>query len=349
MASANTRATMKAAVCRPNPDGTSSLSVEDVAIPEPGEGEALVKVIKAGICSTDEQLLRGYMGFSGTLGHEFVGIVERANSAPELVGSRVCGDINLACDDDSGACSVCALRRPLASGEGDVGAAGLLQLRRNHCPRRTVLGILAKDGCFAEYVTLPTRNLHVVPDNVADSEAVFAEPLAAALRIAEQGLLEDAPDATSRRPLRRVAVLGDGKLGLLCAAASVGHMRLRRRASSPGADSLSPSSSPSPLQEVCIVGRHAAKMNLLEGIAGESDGVTLRHVVVARRDAGAPPGLASACDVVVDATGHPDGLSTALAMLAPMGTLVLKVPSSACPIPPHPPTLARTQTHVASI
>lgn len=162
-------------------DGT--LAVRDVEPPVARPGEALVRVKLAGICNTDIEIARGYMGFHGTLGHELLGVVE---AAPEraLVGKRVTGEINLAC----GACDAC--RRGLG----------------RHCPTRTVLGILGKDGCLAEHVTLPVENLHVVPDGVPDAAAAFVEPLAAAFEILEQVHVD---------PSARVLVLGDGKLGLL--------------------------------------------------------------------------------------------------------------------------------------
>ncbi|MBF0290854.1 MAG: alcohol dehydrogenase catalytic domain-containing protein [Nitrospinae bacterium] len=155
--------------------------------PSPKHGEALVRVTLAGICNTDLELARGYMGFSGVLGHEFVGVVERAQD-PELIGKRVVGEINLAC----GECAYCR--------------DGL----KNHCPTRTVLGILGKDGAFAEYLTLPVENLHEVPSSISDEEAVFTEPLAAAFQITRQIVIT---------PSMKVAVLGDGKLGFLAAQA----------------------------------------------------------------------------------------------------------------------------------
>jgi alcohol dehydrogenase len=138
---------------------------------------------RAGICCTDLEITRGYMGYRGVLGHELLGIVEACDD-PQLVGRRVVAEINLGC----GHCRACAA-----------------DLAR-HCAKRTVLGIVGKDGCHAECVTLPTGNLHVVPDEVTDDRAVFAEPLAAAFEILEQ--VHVAPD-------ERVLVLGDGKLGLL--------------------------------------------------------------------------------------------------------------------------------------
>ncbi|HZR98918.1 MAG TPA: alcohol dehydrogenase catalytic domain-containing protein [Chloroflexota bacterium] len=167
------------------------LALADVPSPTPPLGEALVRVRLAGICHTDLELTRGYMGFAGTLGHEFVGeVAEAAPSAGAAsalaVGQRVVGEINAAC----GACAACH--------------AGL----GRHCPTRTVLGILGRDGAFADYLTLPLANLHSVPDAVPDEAAVFVEPLAAALEILEQVAI---------RPTDRVLVLGDGKLGQLVA------------------------------------------------------------------------------------------------------------------------------------
>jgi len=157
---------------------------EDVPVPAPPPGEALVRVLKAGICNTDVELTRGYYPFTGIPGHEFVGLVE-SGGAP-LAGRRVVGEINAVC----GTCRACA--------------AG----RRTHCERRTVLGIAGRHGAFAEYLTLPIENLHVVPDAVSTDAAVFTEPLAAALEIQQQVAIG---------PGDRVLVVGDGKLGQLVA------------------------------------------------------------------------------------------------------------------------------------
>lgn len=162
------------------------LRLEDVPAPEPPAGEALVRVLLAGICNTDLELRRGYMGFQGTPGHEFVGRVEACPSDPTWVGKRVVGEINCGC----GTCADCA--------RGDA----------RHCPGRTTLGIFRRDGAFAEYLALPVRNLLEVPDGVPDRVAVFTEPVAAAFEILEQLHLA---------PGERVTVLGDGKLGLLVA------------------------------------------------------------------------------------------------------------------------------------
>jgi threonine dehydrogenase-like Zn-dependent dehydrogenase len=156
----------------------------DLPIPEPSSGEARVRVLQAGICNTDLELLRGYYPYNGILGHEFVGVVEQGS--PELVGRRVVGEINAAC----GHCRFCQTQQP------------------THCEDRTVLGIVNRNGAFADYLTLPEQNLHPVPDNVSTDAATFTEPLAAALEIQQQ---------ISIRPTDRVLVIGDGKLGQLVA------------------------------------------------------------------------------------------------------------------------------------
>lgn len=155
----------------------------DYPRPEPRAGEALIRVRLAGICATDLEIVKGYAGFEGVLGHEFVGIVE-ASADPGWMGQRVVGTINLGC----GRCPVCLSDGP------------------EHCPHRTVLGIINKDGVFADYVTLPLANLLAVPEKIPDETAVFTEPLAAALRIREQ---------VPVRPAARTAVVGPGRLGLL--------------------------------------------------------------------------------------------------------------------------------------
>src|SRR2546423_12638615 len=179
------------------------LDVADVPRPEVN-GEALVRVTISGICNTDLEIARGYAGFQGTLGHEFVGVIEsvRADGAARsletaqsteplltrglMPGDRVVGEINAGC----GLCDLCR--------SGDS----------RHCPNRTVLGIVGRDGAHAEFLKLPTANLLPVPDEISDEQAVFTEPLAAACGIRER---------TSIASDTKVAVIGDGKLGLLCA------------------------------------------------------------------------------------------------------------------------------------
>jgi threonine dehydrogenase-like Zn-dependent dehydrogenase len=156
----------------------------DIAVPEPPPGEALVRVLCAGICNTDLELKRGYYPYAGILGHEFVGVVEQG---PEhLVNQRVVGEINAVC----GRCRFCRSGQP------------------THCENRTVLGIVNRNGAFAEYLCLPIENLHPVPNNIPTEVATFTEPLAAALEIQQQVKLH---------PDDRVLVVGDGKLGILVA------------------------------------------------------------------------------------------------------------------------------------
>lgn len=157
--------------------------------PVPEEGEALIRVTLAGICNTDFEITKGYMGYVGILGHEFVGIVEEVNGADQSwVGKRVVAEISYGCNDPE--CEWCA------------------QKNYRHCPNRHTLGIWRKDGCFAEYMTMPVNVLFEVPDNVTDEQAVFVEPLAAACEITEQLHIQ---------PMQKVVVLGDGKLGLTTA------------------------------------------------------------------------------------------------------------------------------------
>lgn len=190
---------------------------DDLPMPEPPDGESLVRMLLAGICNTDIELTRGYYPFTGIPGHEFVGVVERGPA--DLVGKRVVGEINASC----GACEAC------------------LAGHRTHCERRSVLGILGRNGVFAEYLALPSRNLHVVPDSLANEDAVFCEPLAAALEIGEQLRVEKGD---------RVLVVGDGKLAQLVAQTlALTGCRLT------------------------VLGRHAAKLELLarRGIATTMD------------------------------------------------------------------------------
>ena len=160
--------------------------------PEPKAGEALIKVTLAGICNTDYEITKGYMGYVGILGHEFVGVVEDVNSDNESdkkwIGKRVVAEISWGCNDPN--CEWCAKKN------------------YRHCPNRHTIGIWKKDGCMAEYLTVPTNILFEVPENVSDEQAVFVEPLAAACEIAEQLHIE---------PTAKVLVLGDGKLGLTTA------------------------------------------------------------------------------------------------------------------------------------
>src|SRR5262245_60161208 len=221
--------------------------------PNPAEGEVLVRVNCAGICETDLQLIKGYMGFRGVLGHEFVGVAESGSFA----GRRVVGEISCAC----WTCETC--RRGL----------------NTHCPNRTVIGILNHDGAFADFIAVPQRNLHAVPDSLPDDVAVFTEPVAAAFQI---------PAQMSIKSTDRVIVLGDGRLGNLCAQVLA---RLSNR--------------------VTVVGKHPAKLALLTTLG--IDTALLSDPIDDR-----------SADIVVDCTGSETGLPTALRLVGPRGTIVLK-------------------------
>jgi threonine dehydrogenase-like Zn-dependent dehydrogenase len=234
---------------------SGQVSVRETAVPARQPGFALIRMLVAGICNTDLELQRGYYNFSGTPGHEFAGeVVEADNSS--LIGKRVVGEINLAC----GRCEFCSI------GLG------------RHCPNRTVLGIVKHPGAFAEYLTLPENNLHAIPDEIPSEQAVFIEPLAAACEILDQVHIPRG---------EAVAVLGDGKLGLLIA--QVLHARGAR---------------------VTLYGRHEHKLKLVRKIGIETP-------IAEERSRAAFP-------FVVDSTGSTAGLAEALAMVRPRGTVVMK-------------------------
>ena len=222
-------------------------------------GEALIRPLRMGICSTDLQICRGYMDFKGVLGHEFVGVVDqvRGSDGQKLVARRVVGSINCVCRR----CDLC--RRGLPE----------------HCRARSVLGIAARNGCFASRFTLPVSNLFAVPDELDDDQAVFTEPLAAVYQIVRQLTIEGRPFIT---------VLGDGRIGLLCAQV-MSQMNATVR----------------------CVGKHAAKLQLCEkwGVKHR-----LLDEVGRRQDQ----------DIVVDCTGSAKGLAVAMQMVRPRGTIVMK-------------------------
>jgi alcohol dehydrogenase len=237
-----------------------AVTTRTLPVPPRPEGFALLRLLAGGICHTDLELERGYYAFAGTPGHEFVAEVVEAGTRA-LLSKRVVGEINLACTH----CEWC--RKGLG----------------RHCPNRTVLGIVGHPGAFAEFFTLPERNLHVLPDEVPTSRAVFLEPLAAACEILDQVAIP--PGAT-------LAVLGDGKLGLLIA------MVLNAQG-----------------YRVHQFGRHAAKLAIAAAV-----GVVTK--VATEMATGALP--IAAYDWVVDATGSPEGLRSAAAMTRPRGTVILK-------------------------
>jgi threonine dehydrogenase-like Zn-dependent dehydrogenase len=232
------------------------LNVTDVPEPEAQGSEALIRVTLAGICNTDLEIIRGYAEFEGTPGHEFVGIVENAPDK-NLIGKRVVGEINAGC----GNCQLCKA--------GDA----------RHCRGRTVLGIHKRDGAFAEFLTLPVENLLVVPDEVPDEYAVFTEPLAAAYAILERVHINDQS---------RVAVIGDGKLGLLCSQV-IQHKKT----------------------PIVLIGKHPDKLSIVNKYGIET---ALVGDINWNKE----------FDVVVEASGSPSGFSLALNLLKPRGTLVLK-------------------------
>ncbi|MGB7621030.1 MAG: alcohol dehydrogenase catalytic domain-containing protein [Terriglobia bacterium] len=240
-------------------DGT--LNVSELPRPVASGREALIRVLQAGICNTDIEITRGYHQFQGILGHEFVGIVEQA-ADPHWLGRRIVGEINCVCHQ----CDLC--RRGL----------------EKHCRNRSVLGIVNRPGALAEFCTLPMENLHEVPEEISNDEAVFVEPLAAAFEILEQ---------VDLRPEDRLCIVGDGKLAQLI---------VRVLAHQGGS--------------LTVIGKHQGKLDQMVGCGAE---VLLLESM--NRDA---KPLAGTFDVVVEAAGSPQGFQMALTLVRPRGTLVLK-------------------------
>ena len=234
-------------------DGSTVSLQTQRSLPAPREDEVLVRVLRAGVCETDLQLVRGYLGFSGVLGHEFVGVAEEGPFA----GRRVVGEINCNCRR----CPTCLAGRP------------------THCPNRTTIGIVNHDGAFADYLAVPQHNLHLVPESLPTDVAVFTEPMAAACQIPAQLPLNRTD---------RVVVLGDGRLGNLCAQVLAGIC-----------------------DSVLVVGKHLEKLALLGDLGIET--ALLADCPTDRM-----------ADIVVDCTGSDTGLPTALTIVRPRGTIVLK-------------------------
>ena len=244
------RGTMKSAVL----DGGIRYTT-DYPAPERKSGWAFIRVRIAGICKTDMELLKGYMHFRGIPGHEFIGIVEECDD-PAWIGRRVAGEINAAC----GRCEWCAQ---------DLG---------RHCPNRTTLGIDRLDGCMAEYCVLPADNLVEIPQEISDERAILIEPLAAACEILEQHPL---------RGTERIVVIGDGRLGILCAWALA-----------------------TVAADVTLVGRHAEKLALARW----------RGIRTVQGTGRVSPGA----DIVVEASGSGGGIVEAMSLCRPRGLIVLK-------------------------
>jgi threonine dehydrogenase-like Zn-dependent dehydrogenase len=238
----------------------NKLKLADVAVPR-RDGEALIRMTMAGICNTDIEIAHGYADFRGTLGHEFVGVVEESPDRSQI-GRRVVGEINAGC----GQCDLCRRNDP------------------RHCPDRTALGIRGRDGAFAEYLSLPPRNLLIVPDGVSDRQAVFTEPLAAALEILDQ---------VDIRASHRVAVVGDGKLGQL----------ISRVIAMTGCD-------------LTLIGKHDAKLEL-----AARAGVNIAKL---GEPGAMDMALAARFDFVVEASGSSGGLELALDLIRPRGAIILK-------------------------
>jgi threonine dehydrogenase-like Zn-dependent dehydrogenase len=245
-------------------DGELKLVQDAPVIKE--EGEALVEVLCAGICNTDLEIAKGYAGFQGILGHEFVGrVVESPDK--KMLGQRVVGEINVGC----GNCDLCRTEDA------------------RHCPNRTVIGIKNRNGAFAEFLSLPIRNLLAVPDSLSNEEAVFIEPFAAACQILEQIELSHSTN---------VAVLGDGKLAqLIVRAVALTGCKLT------------------------VIGKHESKLALMQNIVSDfflDEGRENLVAEVFRRNSAAP------FDVVIEATGSEKGLPLAVSLVKPKGSIVLK-------------------------
>lgn len=256
-------------------DGPGRIALRDVPAPVPPAGECRIRLRQAGICRTDQELLAGYAGFSGIPGHEFVGVVE--DGPADLRGRRVVGEINV---------------------PRDLACYGQPGFDPRHHPDRTVLGIRERPGAFAELLCLPPQNLLPVPDEVSDDQAVFVEPVAAAMAIREQLAL---------RPGERALVIGDGKLGLLITQVLVDAG-----------------------QRTTLHGRHDRKLALARGWGVSTrridrDQAIDRFIGDPGENPGGEPGNeADRFPLVVEATGSPAGFEAALALVQPRGTIVLK-------------------------
>lgn len=230
-------------------------------MPKISDDEVLIKTTMVGICNTDYEITQGYMGYKGVLGHEFVGKVVEVgkNCSKDLLNKRVVGEINCACNN----CSYCA------------------QNLQRHCPNRSTLGIWKKDGCFSEFFTLPKENVIEISDNIDDITATFTEPLAAAYEILEQVHIK--PDS-------KVALLGDGKLGL-CISLVLSALNV----------------------DFIHIGKHENKLQISKNVGAKT--MLLNELKETDR---------KTFDVVIEATGSKGGFETSVSLVKPRGTLVLK-------------------------
>jgi len=230
-------------------------------IPEIKDNEVLIKTTMVGICNTDYEITKGYMGYKGVLGHEFVGIVEAVgkNVDNSLISKRVVGEINCACNN----CPNCHNN-----------------LQR-HCPNRQTLGIWQKDGCFSEYFTLPVENVIEISNNIDDITATFTEPLAAAYEILEQVHI---------KPFQKVAILGDGKLGL-CISMVFAAMNI----------------------DYVHIGKHQEKLKISKNLGAKTK--LLSELTAEDK---------KSFDIVIEATGSTGGFETSASLVKPRGVLVLK-------------------------
>lgn len=230
------------------------LKLKNVKPPIPSNNEALIETNAAGICNTDLEIIKGYMNFKGILGHEFVGTVIQASNS-KLIGKKVVGEINIGC----GNCHFCSANLP------------------RHCQKRKILGIAGKDGTMAEFITLPVKNLHILPTEINPYYAVFIEPLAAACEILEQIHIE---------PAHKIMLLGDGKLATLIAQVI---------------NLINPN--------LYVKGKHTTKIKLLNNL---------------NLNAGNKLFDKNKWDIIIEATGNPEGLMIALDYIKPRGTIILK-------------------------
>ncbi len=231
-----------------------SLHLKNIEMPIPNDDEALIQILTAGICNTDIEIIKGYMGFKGVLGHEFVGLVKQSKQN-ELIDKRVVGEINIGCNK----CIYC------------------INNLQKHCLNRKVIGIYNKNGTMSEYITLPTKNLHILPNTINNYEGIFVEPLAAACEILTQ--IHILPDY-------KIMILGDGKLATLIAQII---------------NIVNPN--------LYVKGINPQKIKLLNNLSINADSKLFNK---------------KEWDIIIEATGNPEGFKIALDYIKPRGIIILK-------------------------